>query len=56
MQKLPCVLLFVVLALVLLNIATLRQLDRLERRVATLEKKPAAALPAPSSASPVPAR
>ncbi len=39
MQKLPSVLLFVVLALVVLNIATLRQLDRLEKRVLTLEQK-----------------
>jgi len=45
MQKLPYVLLFVVLALVVLNIATLRQLDALEKRVATLEKKTPAALP-----------
>jgi hypothetical protein len=38
MQKLPYVLLFVVLALVVLNIATLRQLDRLEQRIQALEK------------------
>jgi hypothetical protein len=38
MQKLPYVLLFVVLALVVLNIATLRQLGRLEQRIQVLEK------------------
>ncbi len=38
MQTLPYVLLFVVLALVVLNIATLRQLDRLEQRIQALEK------------------
>jgi hypothetical protein len=46
MQKLPYVLLFVVLALVVLNIATLRQLDALERRVVTLEKKTPPTAPA----------
>lgn len=52
MQKLTPVLLFVVLALVVLNIVTLRQLDRLERRIATLEGKntPAASAAAPASA------
>lgn len=39
MQKLPYVLLFVVLALVVLNIAALRQIDGLEKRVHALEQK-----------------
>ena len=39
MQKLPYVLLFLVLALVVLNIATLRQLSSLQNRVAALEAK-----------------
>jgi hypothetical protein len=39
MKKLPYVLLVVVLALVVLNIATLRQFDRLEKRVLALEHK-----------------
>jgi hypothetical protein len=39
MQKLPYVLLFVVLALVVLNIATLRKLDQLEQRIQALEPK-----------------
>lgn len=53
MQKLPYVLLSVVLALVLLNIATLRQLDRLEKRIHILEQKtpPPAAAQAPAPAA-----
>ena len=39
MKKLPYALLVVVLALVVLNIATLRQFDRLEKRVLALEQK-----------------
>ena len=39
MQKLPYVLLFVVLALVVLNIASLRQLGHLEKRIQTLEQR-----------------
>ncbi len=49
MQKLTPVLLFVVLALVVLNIATLRQLDRLEQRIAALEPKPPASTVTPAS-------
>lgn len=37
MKKLPYALLVVVMALIALNIATLRQLSRLETRVNTLE-------------------
>jgi hypothetical protein len=55
MQKLPYVLLFVVLSLVVLNIATLRQLDRLERRIAALEPKPPAATVAKPAPAPPPA-
>lgn len=49
MQKLPYVLLFVVLALVVLNIATLRHLDRLEKRIHALEQKPPAPAAAPAA-------
>jgi hypothetical protein len=49
MQKLPYTILFVVLALVVLNIATLRQLERLEKRIQSLEQKtPPPAAPAAS--------
>ncbi|MGC4074851.1 MAG: hypothetical protein QM760_20610 [Nibricoccus sp.] len=50
MQKLPYVLLFVVLALVVLNIAALRQIDGLEKRVHALEQKNSMAAPAPGTA------
>ncbi|WP_175414823.1 hypothetical protein [Nibricoccus aquaticus] len=50
MQKLPYVLLFVVLALVVINIASLRQLAALEKRLIALEKKTSAPATPPASA------
>lgn len=56
MQKLPYVLLFVVLALVVLNIATLRQIDHLEKRILALEQKAPPPASAPAVTTPAAAR
>jgi hypothetical protein len=60
MKRLPGVILFLILALVILQIVTLRMLSGAQKRIATLEKKveslqlvaqaPAGSAPTPASA------
>ena len=55
MQKLPGVLLFIVLALVILQILSLRALSQAEKRLMALEKKveTLSTVPAPAAAQPI---